>query len=262
MATLPTRRFVVPAIVLVLLYSLLSKLLIGSMTPVSWQLVTYTPNQLDQLALSDDSGGSTPSSTTLGVFSKIYVVSLLHRTERREQMDRLRTALGLEWTYFPAVSSDNEVVHAVMQSVRKIREECLENDCAQAFTWPDEIDYLAASPLDLWNSDFLNSTDIPNLSKAWLENPPSSSLICATRNFTFTKNTTQVKPHWLLTPARTACWHSHLSVIHLVANEERLDPKSSVLVLEDDVDMESDIQSQLSALWPLLPREWDIVFLG
>ncbi|PFH45031.1 hypothetical protein AMATHDRAFT_125371, partial [Amanita thiersii Skay4041] len=65
-----------------------------------------------------------------------------------------------------------------------------------------------------------------------------------------------------LTPARVACWHSHLPLIHRIANKENLEMRDSVLILEDDIDMERDIRGQLAGMWPLLPDDWDIVYLG
>jgi GR25 family glycosyltransferase involved in LPS biosynthesis len=63
----------------------------------------------------------------------------------------------------------------------------------------------------------------------------------------------------ILSLSRIACWHSHLSVIQRVSTHR---PNEVALILEDDVDMEEDITERLSAIWSLLPSNWDIVFLG
>jgi GR25 family glycosyltransferase involved in LPS biosynthesis len=70
-------------------------------------------------------------------------------------------------------------------------------------------------------------------------------------------------PEWeYLTPVRIACWYSHLSVIESIANDESLAENDAAIVLEDDVDMERDIHTRLQHVWPQLPNDWDIVFLG
>jgi GR25 family glycosyltransferase involved in LPS biosynthesis len=39
-------------------------------------------------------------------------------------------------------------------------------------------------------------------------------------------------------------------------------PDDSVIVLEDDIDMEFDLEKRLRGMWPALPNNWDIVMLG
>ncbi|KAH9920314.1 uncharacterized protein B0H18DRAFT_1024791, partial [Fomitopsis serialis] len=79
--------------------------------------------------------------------------------------------------------------------------------------------------------------------------------------------------YMLLTPAKVACWHSHLKVIRRVADvrlmdeavlphENPSDVDAVSLILEDDIDMERDIHAKLREVWDLLPTDWDIVFLG
>lgn len=58
---------------------------------------------------------------TLGIASNIYVIHLPHRTDRRENMERLRKALDLQWTYIDAVSSTSTTVRRIMDEVRHIR---------------------------------------------------------------------------------------------------------------------------------------------
>ena len=216
-----------------------------------------------QLGNQAQASASPLADLTLGVMSEIYVVSLPQRTERRQEMERLRKYLGLRWAYFPATSNDSSVIHAIMQRVKMLREECENNETNCNFAWSGNLNSSASSmrPLNLWSSDFLTPASLQLLAETWLSNPVRP-LTCATKDFYIPKYDPKLPLNRLLTPARVACWHSHLSVIQLISNEEGLDPWSSVLVLEDDVDMESDIKSQLRNLWPLLPPDWDIVFLG
>ena len=204
-----------------------------------------------------------PADSTLGVMSEIYVVSLPQRTERRKDMERLRKHLGLRWTYFPAISNDSTVIHAIMQRVKMLREECERNGTSCNFSWPGDLNACAFSmkPLNLWNPGFLAPESLQQLAETWLSQSVRP-LTCATKDSHIPEYTPKLPRNRLLTQGRVACWHSHLSVIQLISNEERLGLWSSVLVLEDDVDMESDIKLQLQNLWPLLPADWDIVFLG
>ncbi len=225
----------------------------------------YPTGFVTRVQLGNQAQASTSllADLTLGVMSEIYVVSLTQRTERRQEMERLRKYLGLRWAYFPATSNDSSVIHAIMQRVKILREECEKNGTNCNFAWPGDLNSSASSmrPLNLWSSDFLTPASLQLLAETWLSNPVRP-LTCTTKDFHIPRYDPKLPLNRLLTPARVACWHSHLSVIQLISNEEGLDPWSSVLVLEDDVDMESDIKSQLRNLWPLLPPDWDIVFLG
>ena len=158
------------------------------------------------------------------------------------------------------------------------------------FTWPADIDSLAASGeyLDYWDpSDSPDSVDGSSPS----ENPSDSLLPVTTHDYVLPESNdpaTPLQEYMLLSPGRIACWHSHLNLIHRIANSDAIhrpsrsdsigDDTSSApepvyleatatqraawLILEDDVDMERDINAQLSRLWKHLPDDWDIVFLG
>src|SRR5713101_7655894 len=54
----------------------------------------------------------------LDVVSKIYVISLPRRTDRRLQMDRLRDVLHLDWTYRDACEANASVVTTILRQVR------------------------------------------------------------------------------------------------------------------------------------------------
>ena len=71
----------------------------------------------------------------------------------------------------------------------------------------------------------------------------------------------------LLTTAKLACWFSHLQVISRIARAESQNYAHEScmkvsLILEDDVDMELDIRERLEATWEILPKDWDILFIG
>lgn len=212
------------------------------------------------------------SSKSLGVEDKIYVISLRNRYRRREDMEKLRLNLKLDWTYFYALDSNSQLVSQIMDWVNVLRtgpphildesnntraaSKLLPNDIT--FTWPGDIETLARSKdkIDLWSTGVWPSP-ITSPKPA-----PYLPMTCATKNYCLTEYTTELKEHLILTHPRAACWHSHLSVIHDIVNHGSPDGFGVSIILEDDVDMEQDIRKQLAYLWPTLPADWDIVFLG
>lgn len=228
-------------------------------------------------------------------------------------MERLKQALELDWTYVDAVPSGDPSIVDVLERVRRTRIPPgeLQDDLPQQFAWPDilEIDALVHS-LDLAGSDiWAKSPDDTNFfpdSSVWPPNkrgleqslddldgileahlpetafgPDIAPLTCATRNnITGPEFTPSLPPYMILTPAKVACWMSHLEVIRRIANSVAPDTLASApsgnavvtsdnplsrgvgIVLEDDIDMERDIQARLQDVWTALPSEWDVVFLG
>jgi hypothetical protein len=115
-------------------------------------------------------------------------------------------------------------------------------------------------------------------------------LTCSTEDDTIIPWTKYLPDHKLLTPSKVSCWFSHLSAVQAAANalpegpggyeplgidlarnisDQSCSSESSyagtemtTLILEDDVDMERNVATVLSSLWPSLPPSWDIVFLG
>lgn len=208
-----------------------------------------------------------PSSKSLGVADKIYVISLRNRYSRREDMEKLRLSLQLHWIYVDALDANSPLVSQIMDWVKALRTgpphildegnithvptKLLPDSIT--FAWPGNIETLARSKgkLDLW------STGVWPPITSFLQPTPYLPIACATKNYFLTKYTA-AKEHLILTRPRVACWHSHLSVIHDIVNNDF----GVSVILEDDVDMEQDIQKQLAYLWPTLPADWDILFLG
>lgn len=204
---------------------------------------------------------SLPSSSLIPPKSRTYVVSLSHRTDRREQMDVLRASLRLNWTYIDATGSQEVLVSKILQHVGSLRNDTRTSgqsrntsDSTSSF-WPENIDTISASDEPIFQS----GSDLWILSN----NETSSSsppLTCVTENDVIPPYSSKLPPFRLLSLGRIACWKSHLEVIRRVANAPQED--EATIILEDDVDMEWDIQKRLDGLWNLLPHDWDIVFLG
>jgi GR25 family glycosyltransferase involved in LPS biosynthesis len=198
----------------------------------------------------------------------LYVISLADRQDRREQMEFLRTIQDLTWTVIDAVPGNATLVNRILDWVALHRTESKKIDTL-GFRWPEEINALSVSHESLKQSG----------SDTWAETLPSSkpksgksgpstysSLPCAIEDDsipTFTNGT----PEWMvLSPAKVACWHSHISAIRrFVEGQDSHDRRrrdNVAVILEDDIDMEKDISARLSQVWTFLPAGWDIVFLG
>ncbi|KAI0063247.1 hypothetical protein BV25DRAFT_1786125, partial [Artomyces pyxidatus] len=205
----------------------------------------------------------------LDVVSRAYVISLPQRADRREDMEHLRNILHLRWTYLDAADAASPAnVHIDGTSPLAL----------PTFHWPDDIDRLVHSqeamlPLgaDVWPLPYTRAESDGSVSaetadpfwfaplRAKASFPhPLPPLACASGDQLLAPFSQDLPPYKRLTPAKVACWHSHLQAIRQIANGG----DSAALVLEDDVDMERDISARLRALWDALPDSWDIVYLG
>jgi hypothetical protein len=164
-------------------------------------------------------------------------------------MEKLKRALGLQWKYVDALDIKDQLIGKIVDSVRAIRA-----TFSDPFTWPDMPPL--NERLSMWSPGFLSlSAKLPAIH-------PSESMLCATKNNTVAHYEPNLPEFLILTPARIACWYSHMSVIQTVANDKSLKDDDAVIVLEDDVDMEWDIHARLRHAWTYLPKDWDIVYLG
>ncbi|KAI0932789.1 hypothetical protein AcV5_010478 [Taiwanofungus camphoratus] len=141
----------------------------------------------------------------------------------------------------------------------------------------------SGTTVDLFNSAMLYGPKLDVTDDRLLESSDALlPLTCSTRNFiTGPPYAITLPAYMILTPAKVACWFSHLEVIERIANSalpqvktkptSQNDTKKTVgkmisddvaVVLEDDIDMEWDIRRRLQSVWSALPDAWDIVFLG
>ena len=241
------------------------------------------------------------TNSGLSVIEGIYVINLESRQDRYEQMVVLSSRLNLHWEWVSAVTATDRVINATLNWVRESRGKATMSnskedqipDSLPTFTWPANIDSLAASDQYL---DYWDPSDSPEFDdgSSPLQNSSDGVLPVTTQDYVLpvSTNSSSLQEYMLLTPGRIACWHSHLNLIHRIANSNSHDPlekldsagqdvsaptspslapisvdasttqRAAWLILEDDVDMERDIDAQLSRLWTYLPNEWDIVFLG
>lgn len=217
-------------------------------------------------------------------FSKIYVISLPRRSDRRTQMDLLKDSLQVNWTYMDAVEANSSAVTTVLRQVYLLRsqvesrlehgtEHVQEDAIFSVFDWPRDIEAMvhAQGSLQPFGADFwtlpsshdstslansLTFAHMPSAQPVATVDPPP--LACAAGNNVSATFSSTLPFHRHLTAAKAACWHSHFQTIREVADGEN----EAVLVLEDDVDVERDMDRRLRALLGALPGDWDIIYLG
>ena len=199
-----------------------------------------------------------------GVVDKIYVISLRHRESRRKEMERLRGGLGWDWTYVDALNATSPLSYSIIHWVSQIRARfgsspwrehaVLGKESLADFSWPNTIEAMVQSTEQLRSiPDDLSVTSTQAIPQ----------LASATKDYDIPDYSPGLPEYRKLTLTRIACWYSHLIVIQMAANRAAAATGiGSTLILEDDVDMERDVEMQLSLLWPSLPEDWDIVFLG
>ena len=198
----------------------------------------------------------------------IYVISLADRQDRREQMEFLRTIQDLTWTIIDAIPGNATLVKRILDWVVLHRAESKKIGTL-GFRWPEEINTLSVShePLKQSGSDTWARTLPSSKPKSGKSSPSTySSLPCAIEDDSI-PIFTNATPEWMvLSPAKVACWHSHISAIRrFIERHDSHDHRRGddvAIILEDDIDMEKDISARLSQVWTFLPAGWDIVFLG
>ncbi|KAJ7767858.1 hypothetical protein DFH07DRAFT_915474 [Mycena maculata] len=209
---------------------------------------------------------SQSSNSILPVPSRTYVISLPRRTDRRQEMERLRALLDTHWTYVVAEDSESTLVAGLMAQVRSLRQNELRANgylsipnttITLPFAWP-----AFTAPVEAMSSqEFLDPLPPVAIAPSSDSEPEQElPLTCATQNFTLTPYAPGIPEHKILSRSRIACWRSHLSAIRRAAAPTP--SRQASLILEDDIDIEADIRAQLQSVWGLLPRDWDIVFLG
>ncbi|THV00600.1 hypothetical protein K435DRAFT_656838 [Dendrothele bispora CBS 962.96] len=212
-----------------------------------------------------------------GFVHKTYVISLPHRDDRRVDIDKLMAHFEVEnWVYHDGTYANTPFIKDTMRHVQSLRASA-DYSTSQTvhlpFSWPEDSEetyvsnqtITSAIPLsgsELWRADSVKDVVMP-------EEP----LICAEDNFRLEKFSEEL-PQWrYLTTERVATYHSHLTAVRRIVDDNtklgvdlHREPGKVqdhiALVLEDDIDMEVDIKARMAELMPLLPYDWDMLFLG
>ncbi|KAJ7867608.1 hypothetical protein B0H13DRAFT_1636107 [Mycena leptocephala] len=238
-------------------------------------LITTALNHTDQLSFRLSSANSDPLG--LGFLFRTYVISLAHRTDRQADIDKLMTLLDMpNWHYHNATYAHTPLIDHFMRKVQAKRAKALEDPAEWVtlpFAWPEDAvaNYTSDKPLyatplpragaELWPQDPSHNNDVLN------------PMMCATNNFKLEKYKTDVIQWRHLTPERVATFHSHMSAVRRVVDDNaRLKVDFSrhpnrtqthiSLILEDDIDIEWDARQRMEAVLPFLPWNWDVLFLG
>ncbi|KAH8814684.1 hypothetical protein DL96DRAFT_1624568, partial [Flagelloscypha sp. PMI_526] len=212
-----------------------------------------------------------------GFIYRTFVISLAHRDDRKVDIDKLMTNLEMpNWHYHNGTYSDDPRVGNFMRKVQAQRAEM--NDSPDEwvrlpFSWPSDSWSNYTSPVPLYARDLP-----PAGAELWPDDPAHTSdilnpLMCTFDDFRVQKYKEGEIQWRYLTPQRVATYHSHMSAVRRIVDENarlKIDvsqwPNKTQthvsLVLEDDVDIESDIEKRMEVILPLLPFNWDILFLG
>jgi len=176
---------------------------------------------------------------------------------------------GENWVYHDGTYSNTSLIGDLMKQVQKQRiignEDYSEADTIKLpFAWPED-----ASSTNYSSTD----RDIPPAgAELWYSQPPPdvalppTPMVCAEDDFRLTKYTPSMLQWRFLTPERVAAYHSHLTAVRRIVDDNAKAPTEGkdrvALILEDDVDMEVDIEARLEILLPMLPNDWDVLYLG
>ncbi|KAG7089802.1 hypothetical protein E1B28_011452 [Marasmius oreades] len=267
--TSKSRNFCLRFLALLFLFSVLSLLLALAAHRKQSSLPTQMPQDLPA-----------PLAPLISQSERIYIISLQHRHDRRVDMEKLRVFLRIpSWTYVVATDSADEIVGTVMKNIRLLREwvvrevlktmepqgnvpinDFLAVNLKLPFGWPMLPKLNKTQRLAQYLPLLGSMADFDVYQSASRRPASQNPLVVSKGDFTLTAFTPTLGRHMILSPARVACWHSHLQTIRKIIGSPNA--ADITIILEDDIDMEIDIRRRLSRLWGLLPLDWDIVFLG
>ncbi|GAA5910903.1 hypothetical protein JCM6882_001926 [Rhodosporidiobolus microsporus] len=217
---------------------------------------------------------ASPLSSTLG-FSRILVLSLPSRTDRRVEMRKLGSALGLDFEMADATNGREEKwVSWMEERAGEVRRRKMELMAEAQGIPPAQVRNIALAR-SLVPSSAVPFPDLPasaNFLSQYLHHSASSSLSrlpsLPSANFPPTSDSAAEieavlssslpsRPERLAT---LATWHSHVTLWRRMIDEGW---GESILILEDDVDVEWEVGRIWAQIEKRLPREaWDIVYLG
>lgn len=254
----------------------------ASAEDISTSRLAATDPTLDyrrRLELTTSPPGYLEHSRHLG-FSRVYVLTLPHRTDRRATMERIAAALGIEVTFVDAVTKDSPVIGWIAERAAEVRQ--LKRKAMAEHMGVDES-RVGGSP-SVWlsldaskggsrsNQGPLRDITFPSLAKAefggrdwvshlWDPKTDHSTLRPRDPHFNVTeamRDPLEQKPLQQVSLATLSTFYNHVRLLR------DMDAKgdATALVLEDDVDVEWDIERRWKTMLARLPRDWEAVFLG
>ncbi|KAK4046730.1 hypothetical protein OIV83_005835 [Microbotryomycetes sp. JL201] len=212
-------------------------------------------------------------SPTLG-FSKIYVLSLPTRQDRRDEMSKLAKALGITVEFVDAANKDESFIQWIGERIAETRKQRRQL-MAEAQNKPvDSIGGLGIG--SQWLQPTLDGKQpFPQFPRD--ERYPSGSWTAHLEAYFDAGNHTTLKPENPKFDLREALhdyrekrivrqlhegiistyWGQTRALKQVIRNRD-----DTALILEDDVDIEWDVERLWSRIAMRLPEEWDVTFLG
>jgi GR25 family glycosyltransferase involved in LPS biosynthesis len=222
--------------------------------------------------------GSISPSLDLGFISKTYVISLPHRSDRRKDIQRLMERLRVSnWAYVDGTYANTSLIQDYLHHVQAQRSEhedySLHDTIYLPFSWPADASNNSLEYPSLGESIPLAGAELWPFRSPPDVKLPDTPMVCAEDDFRLTKYSQEMQQWRFLTPERVATFHSHLTAVRRVVDdnaragvtltrEEGKKLDNIALILEDDVDMEVDIKDRMKVLLPMLPYDWDMLYLG
>ncbi|KAM0747280.1 hypothetical protein T439DRAFT_329028 [Meredithblackwellia eburnea MCA 4105] len=208
-------------------------------------------------------------------FSNIYVLSLPHRTDRRDDMLKLASALGITITFIDAAVKDEPFFQWIAERVAETRKERVALMAKTRRVKPSKLGGLGIG--SVWVSQGQDTSGRVPFPPMLDDRFPSGNWLTHLEEFHSEGRMDELAPstpevnitellwdhrEWL--PLRQvdegvmSTFWGHTRVLKAIVENE----DESALVLEDDVDMEWDIERMWSRMRRKLPVDWDTVHLG
>lgn len=200
-------------------------------------------------------------------------------------MSLLARTLDVKFTFYDGTSYESDVIHTILERARYMRERegvILNSTSPLTKLAPGEtppqdlpdypftkealergVDVTEPAGADLW----MLPPDDPRAPKPALPPPPKPDTrprihqimgdLKRTQRFMADPNL----PFEDVRPSVVACWNSHYSVLRRFATTPG-SPDATILIMEDDVDMEFDIEATLRNEMAGLPPDWDMLLPG
>ena len=201
-------------------------------------------------------------------FSKIFVLSLTKRIDRRARMVKLADALGLEFTFVDATDKDDGVIAWIGERVVEIRR--MKADIIAKATGMLVSEIGGGGVTSPWLLGMeTKELEFPSLMKKEYNGRDWVAYLAAMKSFDLVPSPgfdvtaalydpLEKNSRRQVVPAVIATYYSHTRLMRSIAAQGL----ESALVLEDDVDLEWDLERAWANIERRLPSDWDISFLG
>lgn len=212
-------------------------------------------------------------NSTLG-FGNIYVVSVPAATERRDLMQQLGQAQGMDLEIFDAVPKNLPVIDWIADRVAEMRAARRPILAAKFDKPPKEVGGGGTDSVWLYDRDPAQGLDFPQDSvpqwtvdghaASWTEYLASMDTGALQSNATEQQvwdklwDGVEQFPWFHISAGTVACFYSHV----LMWQDIVAKGYGTALIMEDDIDLEWDMDRLVPNVMRALPDDWDIIYLG